>query len=87
MSLTVYSKPGCPACDAAKQLLKIRQIEFEVQDISTNDTAREFLLTKGHRTLPQIYFGDKIFVEGGYTGLAKLSPNETRERMEKFNVN
>lgn len=82
MSLTLYSKPGCPACTAAKQLLETRKVEFVVRDISLDESAREYLLEKGHRTLPQIYAGEQLFVEGGYTGLAKLTPEETHQRID-----
>jgi hypothetical protein len=34
--------------------------------------AREWLIGQGHRSAPQIYKGDELFVEGGYQGLAKL---------------
>ena len=34
-----------------------------------------------HRTAPQIYYNDKLLVEGGATGLLSTSVSELKERM------
>jgi len=72
--ITVYSKNNCPYCEQAKGLLKLKGIDFEVVKIDEDSAAREFMLSEGHRTVPQIYQDGKLLVEGGYTGLAKQSP-------------
>jgi glutaredoxin 3 len=79
--LTVYSKKHCPFCDQAKALLKRKDIQFEEVKIDEDTTAREFIMEQGHRTVPQIYFEGKLFVEGGFQGLSKLSTDEIRTRM------
>jgi glutaredoxin 3 len=81
MLLTVYSKKHCPFCDQAKALLKRKDIQFEEVKIDEDTTAREFIMEQGHRTVPQIYFQGKLFVEGGFQGLSKLSTDEIRTRM------
>ena len=81
MLLTVYSKKHCPFCDQAKALLKNKAIQFEEVKIDEDNTAREFIMEQGHRTVPQIYFEGKLFVEGGFQGLSKLSTDEIRTRM------
>jgi len=79
---TVYSKPACPYCDAAKQLLQSKGLDFEVinldvgqpklegeQYISRNDL---LALIPTARTMPQI-IGPEGYI-GGYTELrASLS--------------
>jgi len=72
--ITVYSKNNCPYCEQAKGLLKLKGIDFKVVKIDEDSAAREFMLSEGHRTVPQIYQDGKLLVEGGYTGLAKQSP-------------
>lgn len=79
--LTVYSKQHCPFCDRAKALLKNKNIPFEEIRIDENEDAREFILEKGHRTVPQIYYKGNLFVEGGFQGLSKLTEADIRERM------
>jgi glutaredoxin 3 len=69
--ITVYSKNNCPFCVQAKNLLKLKGVEFEEVKIDENNEAREFVLTEGHRTVPQLYKDGKLLVEGGYQGLAK----------------
>ncbi len=80
--LTVYSKNHCPFCDQAKALLKKKNIAFEEVKIDENSDARQFILEAGHRTVPQIYKGTQVFVEGGYSGLAKLDDEELKKRLE-----
>lgn len=80
--LVVYSKNNCPFCDKAKYLLKTKNIDFTEVKIDEDPEAREWLMAQGHRTAPQIYYGTELFVEGGYQGLAKLSDEELRQRVE-----
>lgn len=83
--LTVYSKNNCHYCVRVKNLLSLRQIAFEERNIDHDDTAREFVLSQGHRTLPQIYLGEKLFVEGGFDGLSKLTQDEIDFRLGNTN--
>jgi glutaredoxin len=82
MMLTVYSKTVCPFCVNAKNYLKSKHIPFEEINIEEDEQARKFILEKGHRTVPQIYFEGKLFVEGGFQGLSKLTQADIRERMK-----
>jgi glutaredoxin 3 len=86
MTLTVYSKTVCPFCVNAKNFLKSKNIPFEEINIEDNPEAREFIVTKGHRTVPQIYFNGELFVEGGFQGLSKLTEADIRNRMNLSNL-
>lgn len=79
--LTVYSKNNCPFCVQAKNLLKAKNIEFKEIKIDEDSQAKEFILEQGHRTVPQIYFNDKLFVEGGFQGLSKLTEDQIKEKL------
>jgi thioredoxin reductase (NADPH) len=79
--LTVYSKNNCPFCDKAKHLLTTKNIPFSVVNIDTDPDAREWLIAQGHRTAPQLYLGESLFVEGGYQGLSKLTDQELQEKL------
>ena len=70
--LTVYSKKNCPACVSAQALLQSKGIEFEVVKVDEDFEAFDFLVSQGHRSFPQIYDGDKLFVEGGFSGLQQM---------------
>ena len=76
--LTVYSKNHCPFCDQAKALLKSKNIPFEEIKIDEDAVAREFIVTEGHRTVPQIYHRGKLFVEGGFNGLRKFTEDQLK---------
>lgn len=84
--LVVYSKNHCPYCDQAKALLKNKGIEYSEIKIDEDSTAREFIVAKGHRTVPQIYKDGELFVEGGFQGLSKLSTDEINQRLGKLNL-
>lgn len=80
--LTVYSKADCPFCDRAKNLLKLKNIAFEEVRVDLDPAAREFIMSQGHRTVPQIYRDGLLLVENGYHGLSQLSDVE----LAKFKV-
>lgn len=79
--LTVYSKNNCSYCEQAKYLLTTKGIEFEEVKIDENPNARDFLINQGHRTAPQIYLGDTLFVEGGFQGLSRLTDDEIQQKL------
>ena len=81
MTLTMYSKPSCPFCDRAKQLLESYGIDYEVVDISVDDQARDFLVSSGFRTVPQFFKDGELFVEGGYQGLSMLTEDEIKTKL------
>lgn len=80
--ITLYTKPMCPFCVKAKDWLQQNNIAYTEVDISENETAREMLKEHGHKTVPQIYFNGKLFVDGGYTGLSKQDPSVLSEQIE-----
>jgi glutaredoxin 3 len=87
MKLTVYSKDNCPFCDRAKNLLKLKGIEFEEVRIDLDEQAKAFIVSEGHRTVPQIYRNGELFVTGGYNGLARLNDKDFNILKESQNVN
>ena len=79
--LTVYSKNNCPFCVQAKNLLKLKNIAFEEINIEETPDARTFIVNEGHRTVPQIYKDGKLFVQGGFQGLSKLTEDQLKEKL------
>lgn len=54
----------------AKALLNNHDVEYEEINIDEEDDAREFIISEGHRTMPQFYTDTgELFVEGGFQGL------------------
>ena len=74
--LTVYSKNNCPFCVMAKNYLQSKNINFREVNIEEDGKAREFIQRQGLRTVPQIFMDGKIFVEGGWTGLSKMTAED-----------
>ena len=85
--IKIFSKPNCNYCLAAKNYLDQLDIEYDIVDITKNPMAHSFLVSEGHRTVPQFYQEETLLFEGGYTELIKYSKEEINEMMgESINV-
>lgn len=63
MNAEVFTKPGCPYCVAAKQLLVKRNIPYVERDITRRDHWDEIKSrVPGFRTVPQ------VFLDGQHIG-------------------
>ena len=81
--ITVYTKTVCGYCGVAKRWLKNNGFTFEEVNIEHDASARDLLVRNGFRSVPQIFFGNGVLVEGGADGLKK----ETKETLqEKINA-
>jgi glutaredoxin 3 len=76
----IFSKSYCPFCVRAVQLLKNKNIEFEIIDI-TEDEERMMLLSQETNcdTVPQIFI-DKEFI-GGCDELMALEANGELDKL------
>lgn len=79
--LTIYSKANCPHCDQTKRLLEQKNINYNEIRVDQEPGAREFLVSEGHKSVPQLYLDGKLFVEGGFTGLKNLEEGELFKRL------
>ena len=68
--LTVYSKNNCPFCVQAKRLLEGKNVPYQEINIENDPSARQMLLDKGLRSVPQI-FKEQELIPGGFQGLSK----------------
>lgn len=68
MKAIVWSKYNCPFCDQAKNLLKLKGIEFEERKIGDGYTREDLLeAVPTARTVPQIFLDGELV--GGFTEL------------------
>lgn len=74
--LTVYGKTVCPYCVQAKNFLRAKNIDFHEINIDQDAEAREFIMSQGHRTVPQIYMDGRLFVEGGWQGISRMTTED-----------
>ena len=72
MKAVVWSKPACPFCVKAKNLLKNKGIEYEEKNIAEGYNIQDLLeLVPNAKTMPQIWLDGEHL--GGYEQLeAKL---------------
>jgi len=77
----MYTKNNCGYCARAKHLLDARDIDYKEVNVEDDLDAKDFIVSKGHRTLPQFYTSSgELLVEGGYEGLVKMSKEEILEK-------
>lgn len=67
-SVTIYTKPGCPFCMAAKADLKVKGIEYTEYNVKAEPERLEEMLhlNGGQRKVPTIVDGDRVTV--GFAG-------------------
>lgn len=70
--IEIYSKAGCGFCEAAKNLLKAKGMEYQEIRVDLEEGRLQEMLDKsnGQRTVPQIFI-DSNHV-GGFTELRAL---------------
>ena len=70
MRAVVWSKPACPFCVKAKNLLQSKGIEYEERNIAEGWKIQDLLeAAPNAKTMPQIWLDDKHV--GGYYELEK----------------
>ena len=70
MKAVVWSKPACPYCEKAKNLLKNKGIEYEEKNIAEGHKIQDLLeLVPNARTMPQIWLDEEHI--GGFFELEK----------------
>jgi glutaredoxin len=62
----------------AKNYLDNNNFEYKMVDIDSSPSAREFVISEGHRTMPQIYHDGQLLVPGGAQALSRMDPNMVR---------
>lgn len=58
--IVIYTKSYCPYCDKAKQLLKIKGVQFKEVDVENDPVLFTAMVEKagGRKTVPQIFIDD-----------------------------
>ncbi|WP_018296176.1 glutaredoxin-like protein NrdH [Corynebacterium lubricantis] len=54
MSITVYTKPACVQCTATKKALDKAGLEYNLVDISLDESARDYVLALGYLQAPVV---------------------------------
>ena len=70
--IIIYSKPNCPYCDWAKQLLDAKKVTYSEIRIDLDPAKQqEMIELSGRRTVPQIFINDQAI--GGFDDLSALA--------------
>ena len=70
----IYSKPDCPHCDKAKELLNSKSLSYEEVVVGEDIPREEYLdMIPGFTTVPGIWY-QGVFI-GGYSELQSFLPN------------
>lgn len=58
MSVVVYTKPGCPQCDATKRKLDQAGVRYDSVDVTADPAARVEVVALGYTSLPVVVVPD-----------------------------
>jgi glutaredoxin 3 len=60
-AVTIYTKPYCPYCEGARELLTKKGVQFQEIDISGKPDMRAEMIRRanGGSTVPQIFVGER----------------------------
>lgn len=58
-TITVYTKPACVQCHATYKALDKQGLDYQVIDISTDDTARDYVMALGYLQAPVVVAGSE----------------------------
>lgn len=53
-AITVYTKPACVQCNATYKALDKAGIDYTIVDITTNDEARDYVISLGYLQAPVV---------------------------------
>ena len=86
MKIEIYTKPTCPYCYRAKDLLAKKKLKFIEYDLLDNPELRTEMIERssGLSTVPQIFINDKYLSD--CDGLYTLEQNGTLDSIIKKNT-
>lgn len=84
--LKVYTKNNCGYCEMAKAMLKNNDIPFETVNVEDDADAMKFILEQGLRSMPQIFKGDQLFVQGGYQGMQQMGVENIKNKLNEESI-
>jgi glutaredoxin-like protein NrdH len=58
-AITVYTKPACVQCNATYRALDKAGLDYEVVDITTDNEARDYVMSLGHLQAPGVVAGER----------------------------
>ena len=71
--VTIYTRPHCPYCESAIELLQSKNVQYEEIDGSGERRAEMVKRAHGRNTFPQIFIGERHI--GGCDDLYGLERN------------
>lgn len=74
MNIEIYTKDGCPWCDKAKEWLDNHGLDYDVIDLTHDETRMAFYEEYQVNSVPQIFINGKRI--GGYTELSRYGEEE-----------
>lgn len=78
--IEIYTKSYCPYCKRAKELLRIKGVEFTEYDVTSDPAKEQEMRTRsGRSTVPEIFIADQLV--GGCSELFELDEKGELDRL------
>jgi glutaredoxin-like protein len=75
--VVIFSKPGCPHCARARDLLDRNGVTYEEVELGKGVTFSTVRAVSGHGTTPQVFIGGRLI--GGADDLEKYFSDRSRK--------
>lgn len=75
--ITVYTKPSCGQCTATKMALDKAGLDYELVDISKDDSAKEYVTSLGYMQAPVVVAGETHWSGFRREAIRKLAEDAT----------
>lgn len=76
MKVKIYTTPTCPYCEMAKQYFKIKNVDYEEVDVSSDvNAAREMIEKSGQMGVPVIEIGENIIIGFNKAAIERILKN------------
>jgi glutaredoxin-like protein NrdH len=72
MQVTVYTTPSCPQCEITKKVLTKGMVNYNVVDLSKDETAMEMVRGLGYASAPVVVAGDQHWSGFRHSNLSNL---------------
>jgi glutaredoxin 3 len=83
MTVEIYTKPFCPLCERAKQLLRIKGVAFREYVINGDPLRADEMRRRGvGESVPEIFIANRLI--GGCAELFELDENGVLDQLLAF---
>ena len=80
--LKLYTQNKCGWCVRLEKNLTDWGLEYEICNITLDEDAKQFMKDRGHKTVPQLYYGGEDVMRGASEKLTKDTLQNNKDTLK-----